>query len=128
LNNVVALDDAGSFVDTSFEEGSFMEFDEGAEVIVVPVSSCSPLMKFAFSTQDANAVFIDVTYEISGETFHASLVTQVPHWSGDPRDGGEWTPEDANDPTHWSYTLVDLENLENIHAAASSWCNITSNW
>ena len=126
MNNFVALNDDGSFVETSFEEGSFVEYPQGAEVIVMPLDSCSPIRKFAFSTQDAAEVIIDVTYEISGETFHASRTTQVPHWSGEPRDGGPWTGEDYNDHTHWSYTLVDLENLDTIHA--SSWCNIISNW
>ena len=124
LNNVVALDDFGSFVETSFK-GDKVSFPQGAEVIVTPLS-CSPLSKLAFSTQDAKEVIISVTYEIAGETFHATHTTRVPHWSRPPRDGGPWKPKDDYDPTHWSYTFVDLENLNTTHA--SSWCNIISNW
>jgi hypothetical protein len=126
LNNLLAFDESGSIVETSYT-GYKEEFPQGAEVTARAVS-CSPLRNFAFSTQNAEEVIISVTYEKSGETFQANHTTPVTHWSGEPRDGGdEFTEEDSEDPTHWSYTFVeDPEKLNTTHA--SSWCNIKSNW
>ena len=125
LNKVVALDDSGSLVETSFGD-SRVKYPQGAEVIVTPVSG-STVKKLAFSTQDAKEVIIDVTWaDNAGGTFHTTHPTQVVHWSNRPRNGGAWQWNDNWDHTHWSYTFVDLENLETTHA--SSWSNIISNW
>ena len=49
--------------------------------------------------------------------------TRVVHWSSSPRDGGPWKAVDNNDHTHWSYTLLDLDNLD-TSAHATTWTKI----
>jgi len=123
LNNVVAFDASGSVVDTSFKK--LIWFPQGHEVIVKPVSTT--VKKIAFAVQDAKSVILGITWvdRSSGNIFSCKQVqpTKVVHWSSQPREGGPWKAEEDNDNhTHWSYTFVDLDNLDN--ALATTWTKV----
>ena len=124
LNNVIALDVSGDVVDTSFNR--LIWSPQGHEVVVKPATQT--VKKIAFATQDAKEVMIKVTWmDDSGKTFESKQTkpTKVVHWSSQPRDGGQWTAGDNGIPAHWSYTFVDLENLNSAHA--TTWTKVHSN-
>ena len=124
LNNIIALDASGSVVDTSFKR--LIWSPQGYEVIVKPDST---VKKIAFAVQNAQSVILGVTWvdSSSGNTFSRKQAhpTEVVHWSSQPRDGGSWKAEDNNNPKHWSYTFVDLDNLDSAHA--TTWTKVISN-
>ena len=83
----------------------------------------STVRKIAFAVQDAQSVILDDTWvdSSSGNTFSRKQgrPTKVVHWSSQPRDGSTWKAEDNNNPAHWSYTFVDLDNFDSAHTTIS---------
>jgi hypothetical protein len=117
-----ALDEFGSFVETSSGSQPLHSWlPQGAEVIVKPVSG-SAFTKIVFVVGDATEAIIDVTWaDSSGGTFHTSQNIPLNHASSQPLDG----PWSQNDKTTWSCNTVDLQNLETAHAGGW-WSNVTS--
>jgi hypothetical protein len=120
--NFYALDEFGSFVETSLgSQPLYSWLPQGAEVIVTPVSG-SAFTKIAFVVGDATEAIIDVTWaDSSGGTFHTNHNILLNHASSQPLDG----PWSQDDKTTWSYNIVDLQNLETAHAGGW-WSNVIS--
>jgi len=135
VNNVLAFSD-GELVKTNCSSLPIpMQYvTSGDEIVVKPDTESFPsITKLAFSTQDVLKVFIRITYVMKDEsgTFvshphHAeqSQMTSVVHWSSKPRDGGAWTAADNRIKEHWSYTVIDMNDLDNSHFA--SWSELFS--
>jgi hypothetical protein len=68
-------------------------------------------------------VFIQITYVMKDGSLHhteSSQKTSGIHWSWMPRDGGGWTAADNGIEEHWSYTVIDMNDLDNSHFASWS--------
>jgi hypothetical protein len=120
LNNIIALDASGNIVETSYK--TLMWFPEGYTVVVTPDPTVRTI---AFAMQGVKQVLLTVTHWVPGTSKDLaekslSNSVSVTHWSGQPRDGGTWQASDNYDHTHWSYNVVDLDNLDNTHATTWS--------
>jgi hypothetical protein len=81
------------------------------------------ITKLAFSSQGVRKVSIQFTYVTKDGSHHhaeSSEMSSVVHWSGGPRDGGAWTGADNYIKEHWSYTVIDMNDLDNSRFASWS--------